>query len=137
MTVKKKVYYAHLGPFPLYLGVAFTEKAFRDEVKRLGISIQNLPFVNAGAGATTHFFQSQEGMRTCLIAFDAAKAIEEKRKPNEVIGLFVHECVHAWQECLLAMGEKDAGSETEAYFIQYATQFCLDRFDDFKKGGRK
>lgn len=131
---QNNIRYIELGPYPLYLGIAFTEKAFLKEMKRLGI-VDPPEFVLSGADATMHSFTRNKHNTVCIIAINAAHALKQKRTHAQIVGLITHECVHVWQECKAQMREENPGREIEAYFIQSITQSCVFLFNEFK-GGR-
>lgn len=128
-----KVKYCDVGIFPIYVGLALTEKAFIAEMKRLKVKY-DFPFINEGAGAMMHVLTNPVNNPICIICIDAAKAAKDKIKIEQIAALLAHEAVHVWQTCCDTIGEATCGRETPAYFIQCVTQFCLNQFLNFKPG---
>jgi hypothetical protein len=112
--------YLPLGPYPGYVGFTTSPRAFQRELRRLKIR-ESVSFVNAGAGATTHFLE-RDGQTTTIIAIPPPS---KDRPFEQYAGLVAHEAMHAVQEIWRGMGEKEPGDECEAYLLQMIVQSCL------------
>jgi len=129
---KHRIAYTRVALMPYWVGIAFDEKSFQNELKELGIK-EPVCFVKKDATALT--LGSSHGL-TIIITLDIKEA--RKRKLVEVIGLLVHECVHAWQSICREMGEDAPGREVEAYAVQCLSQWAVGQFLEAKckKAGR-
>jgi len=115
---------------PINFGFCTNEAAFDKEMKRLGIKGNS--FVSNGYGATTHSLHNPKtGEDVILICMRK----DEIKSHNfvEVVGLIVHECVHAWQYVQASMNESHPSSEFEAYTMQALVQFCVGKAFDKAK----
>lgn len=126
------IQYFSLAPFPLHAGIAFNKNDFDRELKRLGISETDY-LAHSNAAATTHIFERRKPNHgtACIITLDMPHA--KKRSISQVAALLAHEATHVWQACEDCMGEKNAGAEVEAYFIQWVTQCAVDAYLEAKK----
>jgi hypothetical protein len=114
--------------FPVWIGFVSTEKEYDKELKRLGV-VKTHEFISRQhSNATLHSLITPSGKYIMLMCIDAKKADKEKRCPNEVCGLMLHESVHVWQNVRDYIGEKQT-VETEAYFIQDVCQFFIECFE--------
>lgn len=129
---KHRIAYTRVALMPYWVGIAFDEKSFQAELKALGIK-EPVYFVKKDA--TAHTLESSLGL-TIIITLPLTEA--KKRDLVEVIGLLVHECVHAWQSMCLEMGEDKPGREVEAYAVQCLSQWAIGQFlkAKRKKAGR-
>lgn len=71
--------------------------------------------------AAAHYFQEENTVIVCMGKWMG-------RNPIEVAGLLVHEAVHIWQEYAARIGERNPGSEQEAYAIQAISQELMAEF---------
>ncbi len=110
---------------PVHYGLCKTEKAFKKELKRLGIRKKDRPdFLKSSyADATVHFFES-EGKECAIVCLGDTKG----HTPNEIVGLLIHEAVHIWQEIKANIGEQHPSSEFEAYSIQTIAQNLIEAY---------
>lgn len=103
-----------------HVGLCTTETRFKREMAKLDLKRDEWPeFVPKEAAACVHFleYEGKPCMLVCIRDW-------EKRDPNQIIGILVHEAVHVWQEMRSLMNEKEPSSEFEAYSIQHIAQ-CL------------
>lgn len=116
------VTYMHMGQWPVFVGFTTEPKAFRREVKRLGIKAK-VPFVaRAGADATTHFF-AREGRQSCAI-ITMPKVGD--RSHSQYAALVAHEALHIVQDMHRQLnGGAPFGDEADAYLLQSIVQHCL------------
>jgi len=110
---------ARPGPF---LALCLSEAEFRAAAQAL-----KAPSISqwCSSDATTHTFEHVDGKGPCCIVCIQGR---EKHGPIEVAGLLVHEAVHVWQEYCEGIGERNPGSEQEAYGIQSIAQELLAEF---------
>lgn len=106
-----------------YLCLCLGEDEYKAVMRGSGLDAADYGrWLNAGADATTHFFQKdrQSIAVVCLRA--------SNHNAIEIAGLLVHEAVHVWQEYCQDMGEKFPGSEQEAYAIQAISQELMAEY---------
>ena len=106
-----------------YLTLCLTEQEFHHALHKLKVHARP-DFVNPGADATTHHMTNNNGASTCIVCLRGY----EQRSPVEIAGMLVHEAVHIWQEYCAMIGEKNPGSEQEAYAIQSIAQELMAEF---------
>jgi hypothetical protein len=118
--------YFHMGQWPVYVGFTTSQKAFRKEMKRLGV--KDNPFLaRANADATTHFL-TQGGETTCIIAMAKRGA----RSHSQYAALVAHEALHVVQDMHRSLNKGEPfGDEADAYLLQSIVQNCLQiAFDE-------
>ncbi len=108
--------------YPVWVAVTDCPIAFQKELKRIGVT-EKVNFVINGTAATVHYFE-YSGAGYVFMCADKKK-FKGKTK-TQIISLIIHESVHVWQNCMLFLGEKCAGSEIEAYGIQWISQCCIN-----------
>lgn len=111
---------ARPGPF---LALCLSDTEFNKVVARLKCPIRPR-WVIAGADATMHTFEHEDGGTACVVCLSGT----EGRNPIEVAGLLIHEAVHVWQQYCEDAGEHRPGSEQEAYGIQSIAQELLAEY---------
>lgn len=107
-TSTDKVVWLNKGWYPTYYAFCPSEKAWHRELKRLGSPPE--PYPKEDGRCTV--FESKKGI--CVIV----TVREHDVSDTQVVGLLVHEAMHIWQEIKKDIGEKEAGSEQEAYALQ-------------------
>lgn len=106
-----------------YLTLCLSEAEFRAALADL--TPPSVPaWINAGADATTHFFDNQD-KKTCAFV---CLGDHKDRNAIEIAGLLVHEAVHVWQQHAFDIGERKPGDEQEAYAVQSIAQELLAEF---------
>lgn len=126
MTTKKKtpsIEWVRQGWQPTYIGFCPTQGAWAQGVKRY--NLQEAGDWLKGAPARCHRFKTKEGK--CYIIITMEEGVEQRVTLSQIIGLLVHESVHAWQYVLEYMGEDKPGWEIDAFSIQ-----CI--FQDIYQG---
>lgn len=126
---KPKIAYCHMGAIPVNVGVAFTDKEFNAELKRLG---ETYTYFTGTAVAKAWLITSDRYYPNIIIAIDAEKEIK-RDNITTTVGLITHEATHAWQFACESIGEPKAGVEIEAYYIQWITEFVLNQYLERKK----
>ena len=106
-----------------YMTLCLSEEEYLRAMKHCKIS-NPPPWVSPGANATTHLLDNAKGQRVCIVTLRGC----EGQDPIEVAGLLVHEAVHIWQAYAESMGERNPGSEQEAYAIQGLSQTLMAEF---------
>ena len=102
---------------PVYMGICFNKKQFRNECKRLRIPKKIIPdFVNCNADAVTHIMKNKKNSIVCLVC------IKKSKNKVEMAGLLTHEAVHIWHEIKDYLRERDPSAEFEAICIQSIMQ---------------
>lgn len=115
--MKTFIHYLDPGPLPAYIGFAPDEKAFRREMKRLGV--ENIPPFTRSDG-TTHLLR-KDGILTCIVCVRKREDLERE----SLIGILVHEAVHVWQAIRDNMNEEAPSPEFEAYTVQHIAQWLV------------
>jgi len=126
----KKLTYFDMGCYPVYVGFSQCPKAFAREMKRLSVTAQ-VPFVNKGASATTHFFHNEGGELTCLICLPV-----NDRSAAAQAAIVAHEATHCVQEIWSHIGENEPGAEAEAYLVQFITQRSLEAMAEWAEADK-
>lgn len=127
---KPAITYISMGPVPLYVGVAFDDKSFQREIKRLGIKEQ-VKFLDDTADACIHTFESDKGVCS-ILTFDPEGA--KGKTKTQLAALFAHEAVHVLQDAKDAMNERKPGVEFEAYLVQYVTEQFILAYEEYQNG---
>lgn len=111
---------ARPGPF---LVLCLSEGEYLQVMKSIRVSY--FPqWVSDNADATAHHLRNDAGDLTSVVCLKSYRG----RDPIEVAGMLVHEAVHVWQWYVEAMGERNPGSEQEAYAIQAIAQELMAEF---------
>lgn len=105
------VLWINRGWQPAFIGFCPSKRAWKREMKRLGNEAEPYP---KESGRCTTF--KHEGALVILIT--VKDGTEANRCEQEIFGLLVHECTHAWQFVRRNMGETDPSDEFEAYAMQ-------------------
>jgi len=107
-----------------YLCLCKSEAEFNSALKKLKVYTDISWLANSYSHATTHYFESQQGLATvvCIDANNSYTTIQ-------IYALLVHEAVHVWQEWCRHIGEHTPGLEQEAYAIQQIAQNLMIEFE--------
>lgn len=111
---------ARPGPF---LALCLSEREFVAALQHLKFS-QVPRWVSSGANATMHTLEHTDGRTVCIVCMSG----HEERNAIEIAGLLIHEAVHVWQHYCDEIGERNPGSEQEAYAIQAIAQELLAEY---------
>ena len=111
---------ARPGPF---LALCLSEREFLAALRHLKFS-QVPRWVSSGATATMHTLEHTDGRTVCIVCLSG----HEERNAIEIAGLLVHEAVHVWQHYCDEIGERNPGSEQEAYAIQAIAQELMAEY---------
>jgi hypothetical protein len=134
------IIYLPMGQWPVFVGFTTNAKAFRREVKRLGVKERVGFTARAGADATTHFFDKDGASLCCIIVMPKRGT----RSHSQYAALVAHEALHVVQAMHRQLNSGEPfGDEADAYLIQSIVQNCLqEAFDEGlaiatepKKGG--
>jgi hypothetical protein len=108
-----------------YLTLCLGQAEFRSAIA--GLKPPEIPnwIMSQRANATTHFFVNQDHHTCAVVCLGEGW---RDRNSIEVAGLLVHEAVHVWQAYCDDIGERNPGSEQEAYGIQSIAQELLAEF---------
>lgn len=107
------------GPF---LALALNQQQLASACRDLGMVTPEF-FDAPGSSGRTWVFDGKRGL-ACIVAIKDFEA----RTPIEIAGLLVHEAVHVWQQYADDIGERNPGSEQEAYAIQSIAQELMAEF---------
>jgi hypothetical protein len=106
--------------------LCLSEKDFNKEMKRMNVPSYQWPrWVSDGANATTHFLEHPDGGKAAIVCLGE---VSKDLTGVQVASLLVHEAVHIWQEHCDGLGEKEPGSESEAYAIQSISQRLMEAY---------
>lgn len=107
--------------------LCLSEEDFHKTMKRMGVKQADWPaFVrNDHSDATAHLFYGTEEYDRCAIV---CLRLRDGVTGVQVASLLVHEAVHIWQEHRESIGEKNPGSEQEAYAIQSIAQNLMHAY---------
>lgn len=118
------MHWLNMGPWPVYLGFTTSRKAFKAEMKRLGVK-EHRPFVGKNGEAATHVMV----LNGATIIIVTVKKPTKKGLPWECkAGLIAHEATHVVQyirEKVHGSTGETLGDETEAYLVQYIVEDFL------------
>jgi len=121
-----KVIWCDRGWMPYYYGFCPNERAWRREMKRLGVpKPPPYPAIN---GACTNL-ETKDGKHCSIITIG-----HEKRPAVQVVGLLAHEGMHVWRAIRESIGEREPSSEFEAYAIQAITQDLITAYQVSGRG---
>lgn len=111
---------AKQGPFlTLCLSDQELEHALR------GMTKEHVAFPEYGALCTA--LRHAKTDEICTVV-SVSKRSQENCNAIEMAGLLVHEAVHVWQQYAEDIGEKNPGSEQEAYAIQGISQELMAEY---------
>jgi len=111
---------------PFYIALCTTEKAFRKQLRKMGVPERDQSdFVSGNSDATSHFFQNVKGSLCAIVTIRLDKQIER----IQIYSLLVHEAVHVWQEIKSTIGERQPSAEFEAYSVQAIAQELMFAYD--------
>ena len=104
-----------------YLTLVLSADEFKQALKPLNLSV--VPeWMGSSANATTHFLDNANGELCAVVCLGSEW---KNRGSIEVAGLLVHEAVHIWQWYCKDIGEREPGTEQEAYGVQCIAQELL------------
>ena len=111
---------------PFCVGLCQTEKQFKNELKRLGVSeSEAVQWVTDGKDATVTEFSGTKKHEKCFLV---GIKQDKTTRPIETIGLLVHEAVHVWQRIREDINEDKPSTEFEAYAIQNLSIRLIDAY---------
>jgi hypothetical protein len=108
------------GPF---LTLCLTEEEQHHATRKL--LKKNLDF--PAYGAICHTFGRDSSNELCAIVSVSLNS-QQNGNAIEIAGLLIHEAVHVWQRYAEDIGEKNPGSEQEAYAIQGISQELMAEY---------
>ncbi len=123
-----KVVWLDRGGLPTHVGFCPSAKAWKREMKRLGV--KNSPYPQTDGRCST--FESEKG-KTCVIITTGPR--DDDHSAIEIIGILAHEVTHAWQAICRDIGEHEPSHEFEAYAMQRMLQDVVQAYADTR--GRK
>ena len=113
-----------------HFGLCLTEKDFFREMKKMGVPRGEWPrWVSDSANATTHFLNHPDGAKAAIVCMP----VNDSFSGVQQAALLVHEAVHIWQEHCDDIGEREPGSESEAYAVQSISQRLMEAYVDAMK----
>lgn len=124
----RRVLWLDQGWQPSYIGFCPSKRAWKREMKRLGVKDAEYP----QAPGNTSTYESKG--KSCIIVSLNEKAAEVRGATEiQVAGLLCHEAVHVWQFVKKHMGVfGDVDWETEAYSVQAIFQNLYRAHSDVK-----
>ena len=124
MSDKSHIDYCNMGHLPIYFGFCDNKKAWRKEMRRMKIDDADQMLLN-NKPATCWSFTRPNGYECIIVCID--KKSYKTQPVIAVIGLITHECSHAIDYIMQAIGERNPSTEFKAYTLQGLVQFCIDR----------
>lgn len=112
---------AHPGP---YLTLCLYEAEYHAAMEHLRIQGPPAWIMGPQADATAHYCTRPDTAPAVVVCLRGWQG----RDPVEVAGMLVHEAVHVWQEYAAGIGERNPGSEQEAYAVQAISQELMGEF---------
>lgn len=115
------------GPYPVPIGLCMTKKDWDAEMKRLKINEEWVPDSNH-----CHTVTNADGARRCIIClphiYDYYDTLDDQ------INAIAHEVTHVWRRVREYICEREPGSEQEAYFIGWVSQWVFkELFGEYNK----
>lgn len=121
MRAAGRVIWCDRGWMPTYFGFCPSERAWRREMKLMGVKDDPPPEYPTSDGKASQFL---EGGKNCVLV-TISERIDKKRDRLGVVGLIVHEAMHVWQHIRRDIGETEPSPEFEAYALQsISIQLC-------------
>ncbi|OWT68074.1 MULTISPECIES: hypothetical protein [unclassified Achromobacter] len=127
------IVYKWLHPIPLQFGACFSAVEFYREMRQL--KCDDPPSFTCDKSAAVHTFEGSDDSIRMLLTLDPVAAAAQDG--IEIAALLAHEAVHVMQECRRWMGEKEPGSEWEAYTVQHVAQEFMGWYQDYMKKGAR
>ena len=121
MSDSPAIHYLPMGPWPGFIGLAFSDEAFQAEVQRLKVPVPVKMLAHERADATLHEFTHPKHGCAWILALGPTKG----RTKEQVAGLIAHEATHIVQYMREELG--DLGKEGEAYIVQMVVQEALQK----------
>jgi hypothetical protein len=108
--------------FPASFAFVQSEEEYLREMRRMKMR-EPVPWMKTEhSHATLHWIEADDGLKLMLCL-----GITKGRTKPQVAGLIAHEAAHVAQRVAEYIGEEKWGAETEAYIVQWVTQYCLHR----------
>ena len=115
---------------PVYIGMAFDEKEFHRELKKLKLPLKEWPeFIPEKKDACVHRLETAGEPDVVILCIRP----KSKRPLSVIVGLLVHEAAHIWQYIRESLGEARPSSEFEAYSMQQLSQRLVEAYYRKKK----
>lgn len=129
MLSPKKVQWLDFKLFPVNTGVCLTVEAWDALLGEL--KLQDQWVAPTSGGRCSVLVSDQPGKNAIvIISIDMKKLIDHSIPLSDVIGVVVHECMHAWRFACEEAGETKPGEEVEAYALQALTVETLKVIED-------
>jgi hypothetical protein len=119
---KSLVKWIERGWQPVFIGFCPSEKAWKREIKRMRVEDSPYP---TSPGCCVRF-RTHDNKTVVLITINH----DQHEDHNSIVGLLVHEAVHAFQWVCESIGEGAPSKEFEAYSIQSIAQDLLSAYAD-------
>lgn len=118
------IHWLHPGQWPVYIGFTTDEGSFQRATKRMGVPREQVPhWINPGASATMHTFDSATGQTTFIICITPQG---RKQTREQHASLIAHEALHVVQEMNRIFSPHGPfDDESAAYLLQHIVQHCL------------
>lgn len=105
--------------FPAKIVLIDTEEEFEVYMKKY----PEFKYPSWGTGVALALDSCQHGLILLVVLGDTTDIAE-----RETESILTHEAVHAKQELFKAIGEKNPGKETEAYTVQYLSNYLINEW---------
>jgi hypothetical protein len=116
-----KTIWINKGWQPIHLGFCPSKKAWDTTLREFKITDEPYP---TNHGRCTHLVNAISGEEVILITVN----LKEDTSALEIVGLIVHESVHAFDYICESIGEDKPSTEFKAYSIQAIAQEMINAF---------
>lgn len=122
-----KTIWINRGWQPVYLGFCPSEKAWNDTLKEYKIKEEPYP---TSHGRCTYLVNNISGDEVILLTINP----KDTTSPLEIVGLIIHESVHAFDFICESIGEEKPSTELKAYSVQAIAQEMINAYNKCYKG---
>lgn len=106
--------------FPIVVVLVTDEAEFYKITKKAKVQDG---YPGTGAACTINYSGGDQGVICLVVLGDTSESL-----PEEINSLLVHEAVHIKQFLFEEIGEERIGMETEAYAVQYFSNYLIKEF---------
>lgn len=124
---KSKVIWCDRGWFPAYFGFCPDKKAWKREMKRIGIKHHPYPDGDATCSVFHNAVERDATIGKTIILVTIGDHIDANDHLG-IIGLIVHEATHVWQFIREDAGEDEPSKEIDAYAMQNIVMSLIDAY---------
>lgn len=118
------MYFLNQGHYPVPIAYLPSRKAWKKFLKKY-----KLPDIDYPQGVLGHCMliaNEETNYRYIMMSLGEM----DNRAPSEILGTMAHECMHAVDFVMAAVGEGEPGAEQKAYFIQSLILGFIEAFEE-------